>query len=309
MKLQKAGSLVSRSFSQWSSHDAQTLGAALSYYTVLSLAPLLVIAIAIAGLVFGEKAARDQIGGQLSGMIGSAGADAIQTMLANAHSPKAGIIATIIGFVVLLFSASGVFTALRKALNRIWDVDTSKNSSWWAMIRDEFFSFAMVVGIGFLLLVSLIASTFLAALGKFVGGYLPVGLFQAANIIISLVVITLLFTVIYRFVPQQRLPWRSLWVGSFATAVLFTLGKSLLGLYLGKASFGSAYGAAGSLVVLFVWVYYSSQLFLLGAEFTHVYACDRGLACKGETAPDATPKKQPQRTPTQFPSRTPQSRI
>ncbi len=292
MTLQKARSLLSRSFSQWSSHDAQTLGAALSYYTVLSLAPLLVIAISIAGLVFGEKAARDQIGAQLNGLVGSAGGDAIQTMLANAHSPKAGIIATIIGFVVLLFSASGVFTELRKALNRIWDVDTSRNSSWWGMMRDEFFSFAMVVGIGFLLLVSLIASTFLVALGKFVGGYLPVGLFQAANVVISLIVITLLFAVIYRFVPQRRLPWRSLWAGSFATAVLFTLGKSLLGLYLGKASFGSAYGAAGSLIVLFVWVYYSSQLFLLGAEFTRVYAGEFGDVRGGAKA-DREPDREP----------------
>lgn len=287
MNLRKFGSLLSRTFSKWSEHDAQTLGAALSYYTVLSLAPLLVIAISIAGLVFGHKAAQGEIVTQVTSVIGSSAAQAIQDMLAHAKSPKAGVIATIVGFVVLFFSASGVFTELRKALNRIWEVKVPQSSSWWAMLRDEVFSFAMIVGIGFLLLVSLLASAFLAGLGHFIGGLLP-GALQGLNGVISLAVITCLFAVIYRVVPQQTLPWRGLWVGSFMTAVLFTLGKYLLGVYLGKASVGSAYGAAGSLVVLFVWVYYSSQLFLFGAEFTRLYACDRGLKCLNVDPQDVT---------------------
>src|SRR5581483_6834811 len=174
------------------------------------------------------------------------------------------------------------------ALNRIWEIPPDKNASWWSIVKAEFFSFTMIVGIGFLLLVSLLVSTVLAALGKFASGYLPVGVMQVGNAILSLVVITLLFAVIYRVVPDRTLPWRGLWVGSFCTAVLFTLGKYALGLYLGKASIGSTYGAAGSLVVLFVWVYYSSQLFLLGAEFTRLYACESGARCLNvEKSPEA----------------------
>jgi membrane protein len=277
--LHKVKSLLSRTYEQWSKHDDQTWGAALSYYTVLSLAPLLVIAISIAGLIFGQKAAQGEIVNQVSGLVGAAGAEAIQTMLAHTKSPGAGIAASIIGFGVLLFGASCVFTALRRALNRIWEVKQPQGSSWWAMLRDEFFSFAMVAGIGFLLLVSLLVSATLSALGTFMGDFVPVGPVRIVNWIVSLVVITFLFAVIYRVVPQQTLPWRGLRIGSFMTAVLFTLGKFLLGLYLGKVSVGSPYGAAGSLVVLLVWVYYSSQLFLFGAEFTRLYACDRGIVC------------------------------
>lgn len=282
-RMRKIGALLSQTISSWSDHDAQTLGAALAYYTVLSLAPLLVIAISIAGLVFGQKAVQGDIVYQVSNLVGPSGADAIQSMLAHARSPKAGVIATIIGFIVLFVSAAGVFTELRTALNRIWDIKAPQGSSWWTMIRNEFFSFTMIVGIGFLLLVSLLISAALTGIGKFVGAYLPVGLFQVANGIISLAVITLLFAVIYRVVPQRTLPWRGLWIGSFVTALLFTAGKYLLGLYLGKASVGSAYGAAGSLVVLFVWVYYSAQLFLFGAEFTRIYACETGVVCLNTT--------------------------
>lgn len=279
LSVRKITSLLSRTFSQWSNHDAQTLGAALSYFTVLSLAPLLVIAIAIAGLVFGQKAAQGEIVNEVTALVGPSGADAIQTMLAHAQSPKSGILATVIGFIVLFFGASGVFTQLRKALNRIWEVQPPKESTWWTIIREQFSSFAMVGGIGFLLLVSLVASAVFAALGKVVGGYVPTAFFEAVNFVVSLVAITFLFAVIYRVVPNQTLPWRGLWPGSFVTAVLFTLGKFLLGMYLGKASVGSAYGAAGSLIVLFVWVYYSAQLFLFGAEFTRIYACENGVKC------------------------------
>ena len=276
--------LLSATYREWDSHDAPTQGAALSYFTVLSLAPLLVIAVSIAGLVFKREAVQGQVIDQMRGLVGS-GADAIKTMLAHAQSPQKGIIASVIGFIVLLFGASGVFTQLRKALNRIWDVKQQESGGWLSMLREQFFSFAMVVGIGFLLLVSLVVTAFLAGLGKFAESYLPVGLFHIVNILFSVAVITGLFAVIYRFVPQQTLPWRRLWPGSFATAVLFTIGKYLLGFYLGRASVSSPYGAAGSLVVLLIWVYYSSQLFLFGAEFTRIYACHTAGVCLNVSQP------------------------
>jgi len=271
-------SLLSTTYGEWDKHDAQTHGAALSYFTVLSLAPLLVIAVSIAGLAFGRAAVQGEIVAQMKGVVGS-GAEAIQTMLAHAQSPSAGIVTSVIGFAVLLYGASGVFTQLRKALNRIWDVPAASSGSWWSMLREQFLSFAMVVGIGFLLLVSLVISTVLNAVGKFASAHLPMGVFHIVNWVFSLVVITLVFALIFRFVPKQTLPWQRLWPGSFATAVLFTIGKDLLGLYLGRASVTSAYGAAGSLVVLLIWVYYSSQLFLFGAEFTRIYACQTGGVC------------------------------
>jgi len=271
-------SLLSATYQEWSQHDAQTQGAALSYFTVLSLAPLLMIAVSIAGLAFGKQVVQAQIVQQMKALVG-AGADAIQTMLTHAQSPKAGVIATIVGFVVLLFGASGVFTQLRKALNRIWDVQPSATAGWFGILRQQFFSFTMVVGIGFLLLVSLLVTTFVAGLGKFAGNYLPAGLLQVGNVLVALVVITCVFALVYRFVPEQTLPWRRLWPGSLATAILFEVGKYLLGLYLGRASVTSAYGAAGSLVVLLIWVYYSSQLFLFGAEFTRIYACRSAGVC------------------------------
>lgn len=271
-RLQHLKSLFVQTYSEWDKHDAPTLGAALSYYTCLSLAPLLVVAVSIAGIVFGRKAVEGQIVAEMKGLVGS-GANAIQNILAHAQSPKAGLIASIIGFILLLSGAAGVFSELRTALNRIWDVKPVQTSGLWNMLRQQFFSFSMVIGIGFLLLVSLLVTAFLSGAAKFAGNYVPAGLLHAVNLVVSLVVITVVFALIYRFVPEQTLPWRPLWPGSFATAVLFVIGKYLLGLYLGRASVTSAYGAAGSLVVLLIWVYYSSQLFLFGAEFTRIYAC------------------------------------
>lgn len=272
-KLRSLTTMIEQTFSQWIDHDALTLAASLSYFTVLSLAPLLLIAVSIAGVFLGHDAASGAILNQLGELTGNAGADALKTMLAHAQSPETGAIAGSISFVVLLFSASGVFTQLRTALNRIWEVQPQGSSGIWNYIREQFFSYVMVIGIGFLLLVSMIISAGLTAAGKFVGNYVPTGLLQAANIVISLIVITVLFAIMYRVVPERTLPWRRLWVGSFATAALFTIGKYLLALYIGHAGVGSAYGEAGSLVVLLVWVYYSSCLFLLGAEFTRLYAC------------------------------------
>ncbi|MCU1338287.1 MAG: putative ribonuclease [Bryobacterales bacterium] len=287
-------SLLSQTYSEWNAHDAPTYGAALSYYTMLSLAPLLVIAVAIGGLAFGKESAQRAILDQIGGLAGQPGAEVIKTMLANAQSPKAGLIASAIGFVVLLFGASGVFSALRKALNKIWDVQPKETSGWWAMVKDQLFSFTMVVGIGFLLLVSLVITAMLAGVGQFVSGLIPPALAELANNIVSIGVITVLFALIYRFVPEQTLPWRRLWPGSFATAILFTLGKYALGVYLGKAGVGSAYGAAGSLLVLFVWVYYSAQLFLFGAEFTRIFACQEAGVCPNLEHPASDLQHAPQ---------------
>ena len=264
--------LFRQAFSDWLEHDAQTMGAALAYYSVLSLAPLLVLAVGIAGLVYGQKAASGEILYQVRDLVGDAGAEVIQNILKNAKSPATGTIASVIGILTLLFGASGVFKALRDSLNRIWGVRGAGRTGFWATIRQETLTFGMVLGIGFLLLVSLVVSALLTAFGRFVQSRVPVTFWQFFNLAVSLVVITLLFALIYRVVPSTRIEWRDVWVGSFVTAVLFTTGKYLIGLYLGKASVGSAYGAAGSLVAVLVWVYYSAQIFLLGAEFTHVYA-------------------------------------
>ncbi|MGI8745192.1 MAG: YihY/virulence factor BrkB family protein [Bryobacteraceae bacterium] len=268
--------LFQQTFSEWNDHDAPTMGAALAYYTVLSLAPLLVIAVSIAGMVYGEKAASGEILYQVRGLVGPGGAEVIQSILANAKSPAKGLLASAIGILTLLFGASGVFKALRDSLNRIWGVKAAGRTGVLATIRHEFSTFGMVLGIGFLLLVSLVISAVVAMIGKFVHDRAPAGLMQGFNVVLSLIVITLLFALIYRVVPSTRIHWGDVWVGAFVTAVLFTMGKYLIGLYLGKASVGSAYGAAGSLVALLVWVYYSAQIFLFGAEFTHVYAKTQG---------------------------------
>jgi membrane protein len=274
------------SYSRWSEHDDQTTAAALSYFAALSLAPLLVFTIAITGIVFGHEGARNAILNQMTALTGNAGGESIKNILEHSESPQRGIIASVVSVLMLIFGASGVFSHLRTALNRIWDVKPKQHAGIGQWVREQFFSYIMVIGIGFLLLVSLLVSGALAAAGKFIGGFVPGFLLQTVNIVISLAAITILFAIMYRVVPERTLPWRRLWVGSFATAVLFTLGKHLLGLYLGHASVGSAYGAAGSLVVLLVWLYYSSNLFLLGAEFTRLYAY-REAQAEGQRLPEA----------------------
>ncbi len=264
--------LFGQTFSEWNNHDATTMGAALAYYTVLSLAPLLIVAVSIAGMLYGQKAASGEIVNQVRDLVGAGGGEVIQSILANARSPAKGTLASAIGIITLLFGASGVFKALRDSLNRIWGVKQAGRLGIWATIRREFATFGMVLGIGFLLVMSLVISAFVTAVGKFLHGKVPVGLLLGSNAMVSMVVITLLFALIYRLVPSTRIRWSDVWVGAAVTAVLFTIGKYLIGLYLSKASVGSAYGAAGSLVALLVWVYYSAQIFLFGAEFTHVYA-------------------------------------
>jgi membrane protein len=257
----------------WLQDDVPQLAAALAYYTAFSLAPLLVIAIATAGLFFGGEAAQGRIVGQLTGLVGEKGGEAIEAMVASAR-PRTGIVAGAIGLLTLLLGATGVFGQLRAALNRIWDVP-SPPFTWKSLVTERLAAFAMVLAIGFLLVVSLLVSAVLSALTEFVGpreGFWP--LVQAANFLAGLGLVVGLFALIYRFVPDARLPWRDVFSGAVVAGVLFSVGKWGIGAYLGHSTVASAFGAAASLVVLLVWVYYSAQILLFGAEVAHVGALE-----------------------------------
>ncbi|HEY9642158.1 MAG TPA: YihY/virulence factor BrkB family protein [Coleofasciculaceae cyanobacterium] len=280
MKASRALRLLQETITEWNEDNVPLLAAALAYYTVFSLAPLLVIAIAIAGAFFGENAAQQEIAGQIQGMVGRDGAEAIQTMIQNAHKPNSGgTIATVLGVITLLLGASGVFGQLQTALNTIWEVKLKPGRGLKGFVQTRFLSFAMVLVIGFLLLVSLILSAVLAGVSHFFGNMLPgfAAIGEGLNFVISFGVTTFLFAAIYKFLPDVKVPWKNLWVGAAVTALLFTLGKFLIGLYLGNSGISSTYGAAGSLVVILVWIFYSAQILLIGAEFTQVYSKYRGL--------------------------------
>jgi membrane protein len=280
--------LIKKTASSWSADYAPSMGAALAYYSLFSIAPLLLIVIGIAGLAFGEDAARQAIFGQLSGLLGEQSAQAVQGLLQAADKPKTGLISTIIGFVVLLVGAMTVFGELQTALDRIWRAPARvQQSGLWQLLRTRLLSFGMVLGIAFLLMVSLVFSAALAALGKWWGPAL--GAFaHLIDIVVSFGLITVMFALIYRFIPRVHVAWRDVWLGAAVTSLLFAIGKFLIGLYLGKASVASSFGAAGSLVVLMVWVYYSAQIFLFGAEFTWVYARELGSK-RGEARPAEDP--------------------
>jgi membrane protein len=274
MSAKKLLSIFKATFLGWNRHEAPRLGAALAFYTILSLSPLLILVVALAGFIFNQSTAQAHILSEVRGMIGSEGGKAIESMLANAQKPATGILGGIVGLLSLLFGASGVFTELRSALNLVWDVKPEQTSGVVALLRERFFSFGMVLSIGFLLLVSLVVSTALAAAGKFFGGLLPIPspVLAILNFLLSFIGVAVLFGLIFRFVPEARVRWQSIWPGAVMTAIFFTIGKTLIGLYLGKSSVGSPYGAAGSVIVVIVWVYYSAQIFFFGAEFTHAYA-------------------------------------
>jgi membrane protein len=267
--------LCKQAVASWSNDYAPSMGAALAYYTVFSIAPLLLIVISVAGLVFGEEAARGEIFAQLAGLMGEQGAAAVQSMLQAVNKPTEGVVATVLGIGLLVVGATTVFGELQDALDRIWRAPArAKSSGLFNLVRVRLLSFSMIMGIGFLLIVSLVASAALAALSKW---WSPVfgawaTLAQAVNFAFSFAMVTVIFAMIYKIMPRAKVQWRDVWVGAAATAMLFTIGKHLIGLYIGKSSVASGYGAAGSLVVVLVWVYYSAQIFLLGAEFTWVYA-------------------------------------
>lgn len=269
--------VLSDSFDAWSRHKAPRLGASLAFYTLLSLTPLLLVAVAIVGLVFGHTAAERDIVQQVQSLIGPQGAKATEALLEGSQNTTHGILATAVGLITLLFGASGVMIELRDALNTIWEVPTPTLGGMKKVtgyVKERLFSFAMVVSIGFLLVVSLAVSTWIAALGALYASVAPgyeIAL-HAANAVISFVVITGLFAAIYKVIPDVKLQWRDVALGGAFTSLLFTLGKLVLGLYLGKASIASSYGAFASIVVLVIWVYYSGQIFFLGAEFTRTFA-------------------------------------
>jgi membrane protein len=285
MNLKQSWGLVKTAVKSWSDDYAPSMGAALAYYTVFSIAPLLLIVIAIAGLIFGVEAARGEIFGQLQGMMGDEGAAAIQGLMESASKPAKSLTATIIGVSLLLLGATTVFAELQSALDRIWRAPAREQTSGiFALLRARLLSFGMILGIGFLLMVSLVASAALSALGKWwapLFGAWEV-LLQVVNVAVSFALVTAAFAMIYKFMPRVHIPWRDVWIGAAVTALLFTVGKLLIGLYIGKSGVTSGFGAAGSLVVVLVWVYYSAQIFLLGAEFTWAYAHTFGSR-KGET--------------------------
>jgi membrane protein len=282
--------LMKETFSEWSEDKVPRLAAALAYYTAFALAPLLLIAIAVAGLVFGREAATNQIGEQLSGLLGPSAAESVNTMVAAAGANQGGgILASIIGVATLLFASSGVFGELQDALNTIWEVQPKPDQGLLATIKQRFFSFAMVLGVGFLLLVSLVISAALSALGGVVAGDQADQslIWKAINFVVSFGVTMLLFALIYKVLPDVKIQWRDVWIGALVTALLFTLGKAAIGWYLGRPGTTSTYGAAGSFVALLLWVYYSAQILFFGAEFTQVYAKTYGSQI--EPAENAVP--------------------
>ncbi len=257
MTVSSVWDLIKRTAASWSEINAPRLGAALSYYTMMSLAPLLVVVIGVAAMAFGRKAVEGQIVWQIQDLVGADGGRAIQSLLTSASKPGAGPVAAAVGFIMLLFGASGVFGELRDSLNLVWGVKSVSSGGLWGLIKYRFFSFAMVLGIGFLLMVSLIFSAAIAALGKFLQGILPMPepVLHLGNLLLSFAAVTVLFALLYKVVPDIHIEWQDVWIGAAVTSLLFSFGKFLIGLYLGKASVGSSYGAAGSLVVFLVWVY------------------------------------------------------
>ena len=270
--------LFKRTYQEWKEDQASRLAAALAYYTIFSLAPMLVIAIAVAGLLWQADVVKAQVMGQIQGLVGAEGAKFVAQLLDSASNPKQGIIATILGTITLLFGALGVFNELHNSLNIIWEVKPEKPANFWHAVKkaiiDRFLSFTMVLGIGFLLLVSLVISAGLSATQQYLGSVFPISefLLQLINLVISIGAITVLFAMIYKYLPDAEIPWRFVWLGAFATAILFSVGKMLIGIYLGNSAVASSFGAAGSLVLLLIWIYYSAQILFFGAEFTQVYA-------------------------------------
>ena len=271
--------LMRKAVSAWSEDYAPSMGAALAYYTLFSVAPLLLIVISVAGLVFGEEAARGEIMVQLQDLMGRESAQAVETLLQSVNKPGQGLISTLVGVVVLIIGATTVFAELQDAMDRIWRVERPPSGGITKLLRKRLLSLGLVLGIGFLLMVSLVVSAALAALGRWWAPWLGEGLLLLAdtlNFVVSLALMTVIFANIYKWLPRVRLGWRDVWIGAAITSLLFTVGKTLIGYYIGRSGIASTFGAAASLVVLLVWVYYSAQIFLLGAEFTRAYAVRYG---------------------------------
>ncbi len=275
MTRSEALQLIKTTASQWSDHNAPRLGAALAYYALLSIAPLLVLVVAICGLVFDKDTTEHQLLGQVRAALGPLVAKSVQSLIDNAHQISRGIFATVAAVITLLFGASGVFVELRDSLNTIWGAPAIRSISWRSLLWQRVISFGMVLALGFLLLVSLVLSTALAVVTNFFEDYIPVRAAiwgEIANFVVPLIAVSILFILIFKFVPDVPINWRDVVIGGIATAVLFQIGKASLSVYMATAGVGSAYGAAGSIVAFVVWVYYSAQIFFFGAVFTNVYA-------------------------------------
>lgn len=288
--------IIRETFIEWNNDKALRLAAALSYYTAVAVAPLLVLFVMLIGWFFGEDSAQVQLVAQLRSLVGPQGAEVAETVIENADQPNLAGIAGILSLLTVLWGASNVFVELQDSLNTIWGVELKPRSTGIkAIIRDRFMSFSMILVIGFLLMVSLILGAVLSALGGYLGEMLPaMSIFwQTVNFILSLAVTIVLFALIYKVLPDAEFAWRDAWLGAAVTALLFTVGKWLLGLYLGNQTLSSAYGAAGSLVVLLIWIYYSAQIFFFGAEFTQVYARRAGEGVRPDEKAQPISSRQP----------------
>jgi membrane protein len=270
--------LLRQAGAAWFDDDAPTLGAALAFYTLFSLAPVLIVAVSIAGLVFGDKAAQGEIVRQFQGLMGTQGATAIETIIQSTNRPALGVFTTTLGLLAIIVGASGAFNELQNALNTVWKVDSRAQSFWMVTIKQRFFSLGLVVATGFLLLTSLVVTAALSAAERYLGNLLPMSviLLESINFVFSFGMITILFALILKFIPDTTISWRDVRMGAAVTSLLFTVGKVVIGLYLGHSALTSAYGAAASLVIFLIWIYYSAQILLFGAELTHVYALKYG---------------------------------
>jgi len=301
MALKNIWILIKAAASSWVDDYAQSMGAALAYYSMFSIAPLLLIVISVAGLIFGVEAARGEIVGQLQNLVGPQGAAAVQSLLASVSKPTESVTAMLIGGILLLIGATSVFAELQDALDRIWRAPKRNKGGIWSLLHSRLLSLGMIMGIGFLLIVSLVVSAALAALGRLWGPLFADWeiLASVIDFLVSFVFTTTVFAMIYKIMPRVKVAWADVWIGAAVTALLFTIGKFLIGIYIGKSGLTSGFGAAGSLVVMLLWVYYSAQIFLMGAEFTWAYALTFGsrkaqpVPAAAPAIPSQTTKKQP----------------
>lgn len=273
--MKKIWLLIKTTISGWNSNYAQSMGAALAFYTLFSIAPLLLIVLSITGYVFGLEAARGEVAAQLQNLMGEQGAMAVQALLQNVNKPMDGVMATIIGVVLLLIGATSVFAELQNSLDRIWRApERVRVNGLFALLRERLLSFGMILGIGFILMVSLVFTAAIAAISQWWSPQFKdwAMLVNMLDIVFSFVMTTAMFALIYKFMPSVKIRWDEVWIGAVITAILFTGGKLLIGLYIGRSAIASGFGVAGSLIALLVWVYYSAQIFLLGAEFTWAYS-------------------------------------
>jgi membrane protein len=302
MRPKEAWRLFKEAVQAWSDDYAPSMGAALSYYTLFSIAPLLLIVIAVAGWFFGDDAVRGELTGALQGLMGEEGARAVEGLLASVSEPKEGIIATVIGVFVLIIGATTVFGELQNDLDRIWRAPAREDiGGVWSLLRSRLLSIGMILGIAFLLMVSLVLDAVLQALGKMWGTDSLKAIAQVINFLVGFGLTTTVFAMIYKLMPRAKIAWHDVWVGAAVTAILFTVGKFLIGLYIGRSAVASSFGAAGSLAVVMIWVYYSAQIFLLGAEFTWVYAHSHGSR-KGQKRPGAVEEEKEEPVPALAPA-------